>query len=80
MLNAKNFGIACGILLGVSMFVLGMFAKHLGWGTEAVMIMGSIYQGYDATLVGSIVGGVWGAIEGLLGGYIFAWLYNSLPQ
>ena len=80
MLHAKNFGLACAILWGVSVFVLGMFAKHMGWGTEMVMLLGSFYKGYDMTFLGSVIGGVWGFVEGLVGGYIFACLYNSLTK
>lgn len=35
-----------------------------------------IYPGYYITAVGSLVGLVWAFIDGLIGGVIFAWLYN----
>lgn len=78
MLDAKKFGLALGLLMGISMIVLGMFAKHAGWGTEAVILISSVYKGYGPTVVGSAIGGIWGFVEGFFGGYIFVWLYNSL--
>jgi hypothetical protein len=77
-LNPAKFGLALGILCGLAMFIAGLAATYAGYGTEIVSLIGSVYIGYDINLVGSIVGGIWGFLDGLIGGFIFAWLYNKL--
>ncbi len=77
-LNPSKFGLAMGILLGLAMLIIGITATYAGYGVDIVALCGSMYIGYDMTLVGSIVGGIWGFFDGLIGGFIFAWLYNKL--
>jgi len=40
------------------------------------MLLGRIYRGYSLSPIGSVVGLVWAFFDGLVGGAIFAWLYN----
>ena len=40
--------------------------------------IGLVYRGYHFTAAGSFFGLVWGFVDGLIGGAIFAWLYNLL--
>lgn len=48
-------------------------------GSHAGMVwLSHIYRGYEITLLGSFIGLVWGFLDGLIGGAIFAWLYNQL--
>lgn len=77
-LNAPKFGLALGIMCALWMLIIGITATYAGYGTEIVKVLGSIYIGYDLTLIGAIVGGVWGFLDGLIGGFIFAWIYNKL--
>jgi hypothetical protein len=37
-----------------------------------------VYRGYSITPLGSVVGLIWGFVDGLIGGAIFAWLYNII--
>jgi hypothetical protein len=41
-------------------------------------LIGRIYRGYSITPLGSLVGFGWAFFDGLIGGAIFAWLYNLL--
>jgi len=77
-LNAPKFGLAMGIIWGLALLIIGIAAAYAGYGKEIVALCGSVYIGYDATLVGAIVGTIWGFFDGLIGGFIFAWLYNKL--
>ncbi|MBL7198475.1 MAG: bacteriophage holin [Candidatus Omnitrophica bacterium] len=79
-LNVKAFGLAVGIVWGVGMFVLGIIAMAFGWGDRFVEILSSLYIGYKATFLGSIVGAVWGFIDAGIGGIIVAWLYNKFAK
>ncbi len=77
-LNPAKFGLALGIILGLTMLIIGISATYAGYGEGIVALCSSIYIGYESNLIGSIVGGIWGFFDGLIGGFIFAWLYNKL--
>ena len=79
-LNVKAFGLAVGIVWSVGMFVLGIIAMAFGWGGKFVEILSSLYIGYKATFLGSIIGAVWGFIDAGIGGIIVAWLYNKFAK
>jgi len=40
--------------------------------------LGQIYRGYRITPIGSVIGLVWAFFDALIGGLIFAWLYNLI--
>jgi len=44
--------------------------------------MSSVYPGYHATrsIAEVIVGTLYGVVDGLVGGAVFAWLYNQLAK
>ena len=79
MLNAKNFGLACGIIWAFAIFDLGIMA-HYGWGAEMQSVVASLYIGYSATFLGSLLGALWAFVDGFVGGYVFVWLYNKLNK
>ncbi|MGC9324687.1 MAG: bacteriophage holin [Desulfomonilia bacterium] len=75
-LNIRAFALSCGLVWGVGLFVLTWWIIMLGGiGTE-IFPLTYIYPGYYITPVGSLVGMVWAFIDGLIGGAVFAWLYN----
>jgi len=78
MLNAKNFGLACGITWAFGAFVTALIASSNGYGSEFVSLLGTVYIGYEATLKGAIIGAIWGFIDAGIGGYVLAWIYNKL--
>jgi ammonia channel protein AmtB len=46
--------------------------------TGEVTFIGRIYRGYSITPGGSFIGLIWALFDGLIGGAIFAWLYNLI--
>lgn len=50
------------------------------WGTAFVELLSSLYIGYKATFLGSIIGATWGFIDAGIGGAIVGWLYNKLAK
>lgn len=79
-LSAKGLALASGIVWGIVM--LGMGLANLGssnYGQQFLQTMASVYPGYHATRsIGEvIVGTLYGAADGLIGGAVFAWLYNQ---
>ncbi|MDD5495650.1 MAG: bacteriophage holin [Candidatus Omnitrophica bacterium] len=79
-LDAKAFGLACGIIWGALMFIMGMADVYSTWGDRFGSVMASVYIGYSPTIVGSIIGGVWGFIDAGIGGAVLAWLYNKFAK
>ena len=79
-LDVKAFGLACGIVWGAAMFILGLMCTFLDWGTGVESAMATMYLGYSSTVVGSIIGGIWGFFDAGIGGLVVALLYNKLSK
>ncbi len=77
-LNVKAFALACGLLWGAGIFMLTWWIIALEGVTYEMTLLGRIYRGYEISPMGSLIGFVWAFIDGLIGGAVFAWLYNKL--
>ncbi len=76
-LNPQALGLAFGVLTAVWFFALGIAATFFGWGNELIDLVGTLYVGYTATVIGAVIGAVWGFVEGFVCGFLAAWLYNK---
>ena len=81
--SVKGLALASGILWGAAM--LGMGLANLIWGNygqQFLQTVASVYPGYHATrsIAEVIVGTLYGAVDGLIGGAVFAWLYNQFAK
>jgi hypothetical protein len=77
-LSVKAFGLACGILWGLGLFLLAWWFVVRGVDPDYTTFIERAYIGYSLTPLGSLIGLLWGFVDGLIGGAIFAWLYNKL--
>ena len=77
-LEIKAFGLVCGLVWGVGLFLLTWWIIAFEGATGDVTFIGRMYRGYSISPAGSVIGMVWGFFDGLIGGLIFAWLYNLL--
>ena len=78
-LNVKAMALACGLIWGLALFSLSWWLIVFDGAREQfTSLVGSVYLGYSVTPAGSFVGLVWGFFDGLIGGAIFAWLYNLI--
>jgi hypothetical protein len=75
-LNVKAFALACGIMWGVGLFALTWWIILFEGSTHDLTLIGHFYRGYDVSPLGSLFGLAWGFFDALVGGAIFAWLYN----
>ncbi|MDD5458585.1 MAG: bacteriophage holin [Phycisphaerae bacterium] len=79
-LNVKAFALACGIIWGLGVFILAWWVMMFEGATKDLMGLGHIYRGFNISPVGSVIGLIWAFFDGLIGGTIFAWLYNLLAK
>ena len=77
-LNVKAFALAAALLWGVGLFALTWCLILFDGATGEATIIGRLYRGYTISPVGSLVGLVYGFFDALIGGAVFAWLYNRL--
>ena len=77
-LKIKACAFTCGLVWGIGLFALTWWIIAFDGATGEITFIGRVYRGYSISPVGSIVGLAWGFADGLIGGAIFAWLYNSL--
>ncbi len=75
-LDVKAFALACAFIWGFGLFILTWWIIAFDGATGEVTMIGRLYRGYSISPMGSIIGLVWAFIDGLIGGAIFAWLYN----
>ena len=77
-LNVRAFALACALWWGFGIFFLTWWVIALSGATGEPTLLGRIYIGYEISPLGSVIGLAWGAVDGLIGGAIFAWLYNTI--
>jgi hypothetical protein len=75
-LSPVGLGLACGILWGISLFIMGLLAYSYSYGRPFVEAMSALYLGFEPTVKGSIIGGIIGFIDAFIMGFLIAWLYN----
>ena len=77
-LNVQAFAVTCGLLWGIGLFGLTWWVIAFEGSTRDLMLIGHLYRGYNISPIGSVIGLVWGFFDALIGGAIFAWVYNKL--
>lgn len=77
-LNVRAFALTCGLGWGVTILIVTVWIMLLDGATHEPTFIGTIYRGYNISIPGALIGMVWGLFDGLVGGSIFAWLYNML--
>ena len=60
-----KLAVALGLTMALWVFVIGLVAMH-GYGTPIVALMGSVYVGYAATWLGSLMGAAWAFVDTVL--------------
>ena len=72
-----RLGFALGLTWGLSTFALALTAHWFHFGNEIVHLIGTVYIGYKATVVGSLIGLAYGFVDFFIFGVILAFIYNS---
>jgi hypothetical protein len=79
-LNIKAFALTCGIIWGLGLFFLTWWIIAFEGSTGEPTLIGMLYRGYNISATGSLIGLLWGFFDGLIGGAVFAWLYNKITN
>ena len=77
-LNVKAFSLTCGIVWGLSLFLLTWWIIAFDGATGEPTLIGRLYRGFNISPTGSFIGFIWAFVDGLIGGAILAWLYNLI--
>ena len=78
-LNTKAMSLTSAIFWGAAMLLVGLGNLiWQGYGQQFLETVSSIYPGYHATrsVAEVIIGTLYAFVDGLIGGAVFAWLYN----
>ncbi len=79
-LDVKAFALTCGLIWGFGMLFITWWIMLFEGATGDLLVIGHVYRGFNISPVGSIFGLVWGFVDGMIGGAIFAWLYNFIVR
>jgi hypothetical protein len=77
-LEVKAFALTCAVVWGLGLPLLTWWIMAFDGPSPNPTWIGHIYRGDNLTFVGSLVGAVWAFFDGLVGGAIFAWLYDFI--
>lgn len=82
-LSIKRFAFTCSIFWGLAIFIVS--SANMLWpdyGNVFLALVASVYPGYEAMqgISSIIIGTLYALVDAAIGGAIFAWLYNFLPE
>ena len=77
-IHVLSLSLALGITWGIGVLILGLIGWLLNWGIPVTKLIASVYIGFDATLMGSLIGCAIGFLDGAIGGLILGSLYNFI--
>ncbi|MEW6323864.1 MAG: bacteriophage holin [Nitrospirota bacterium] len=77
-LNVKAFAVTAGLCWSTGLFFIAWWIMLFEGATGERTLLGQLYPGYAVSPMGSLIGLAWGAFDGLIGGAVFAWLYNLI--
>jgi hypothetical protein len=79
-LSVKAFSLAFGLIWGLGLFCLTWWIIAFDGATGEVTMIGHVYRGFSISPIGSLIGLAWAFADGVIGGAIFAWLYNFIES
>lgn len=77
-LDIKAFSLTCAAVWGIGLPLLTWWIIAFDGPSTNPTWLGHVYRGYSLTFAGSLIGAAWAFVDGLVGGAIFAWLYDRI--
>lgn len=75
-LSPTSLGLSLGILWGLWVMIMGIMVYNYSFGRPFVEAMATVYQGYEPSVKGAMIGGLIGFIHIFVMGFLIGWLYN----
>jgi hypothetical protein len=75
-IDVKAFAFSCAVVWGIGLVLATWWIVAFDGPSTDPTWLGHLYRGYNLTWTGGLIGGVWGFFDGLIGGAVFAWLYD----
>ncbi len=79
-LDVKAFALTCAVIWGLALFLITWWIILFEGPNVDLTFIGRVYRGYTVTGMGSVIGLIWALVDGLIGGAVFAWLYNRFAS
>jgi hypothetical protein len=79
-LNGNVWGVACGILCGLGLFLATIWLVIKG-GQQVgphLKLLAQFLPGYRVTAGGAFLGLLYGLLLGFIAGWLLAWIYNRI--
>jgi hypothetical protein len=77
-LNIRSFALTAGLFWGFGLLFITWWIILFEGASGEITLIGKVYRGFNISLSGSLIGFVWAFFDGLIGGALFAWLYNFI--
>lgn len=78
--DVRALALSIGIVWGFSIFIITIISYYTSYATEFLLIIKSIYPGYQVTIPGSFIGLIYGFLDGFIGIYLIFILYNIIKK
>jgi hypothetical protein len=77
-LDVKSLALTAGLFWGFGLLFITWWIILFEGASGEITLIGRVYLGYNLSIGGSIIGFFWAFFDGLIGGALFAWVYNKL--
>ena len=77
-LDVKAFALTAALIWGLGLLCITWWIILFEGISNDPTLIGRVYRGYSISPLGSLIGLVWAFFDGLVGGWVFAWLYNRI--
>lgn len=76
--NIRAFALSCALLWSLSVFFMTWWLILFHYQGQEMQLLGEFYRGFAVSPLGSVIGAIWAFFDALIGGALFAWIYNKL--
>lgn len=79
-INIKAFALTVGLFWGFGLLFITWWIILFDGASGDHTLIARVYRGYNISYSGSLIGLAWGFFDGLIGGALFAWVYNMFAS
>ena len=75
-----KIAVALGLAAALWIFVLGLLGMWFGYGLSMIHMLGSVYIGFEATWLGSVIGAAWAFAKTFLFIVVAGFMYCGITR